>query len=226
MFLAGNFFSQLFPASYRSREIAKVKPTAAPMRVRKLSEMNRSSISNQTRFPSGTAATMRSPREIVNEQGSVRDEEDAPVSKVDNETRSRRTLLSGTDSRMDQPDQKPKIPPFEPFMEKCIYRDFSQSPPSFDSARRLLEGSYLQIHSQKFPTKLNAILSNDEFSRAISWMPHGRSWKIHNPHVFVEQVIPRFFKYTNYKSFIRLVNAWGFRRILNGPDRDTYYHEV
>jgi hypothetical protein len=82
----------------------------------------------------------------------------------------------------------------------------------------------LRIH--KLPSKLSAMLCNPEFTSIISWMPHGRSWKVHNVHLFLGHVIPHFFEYSNYNSFIRLVNAWGFRRILKGPDRNSYYHEV
>jgi HSF-type DNA-binding len=60
----------------------------------------------------------------------------------------------------------------------------------------------------------------------ISWLPHGRSWKVHNPQAFIENIIPAFFDYQNFNSFIRLVNAWGFRRLIKGPDRNSYYHEL
>jgi hypothetical protein len=112
------------------------------------------------------------------------------------------------------------------------YHDYSRSksatPSLTDAVARLSPpprtASPLRVH--KLPSKLNAMLSDPEFNSIISWMPHGRSWKVHNAHLFLEQVIPRFFEYTNYNSFIRLVNAWGFRRILKGPDRNSYYHEV
>ncbi len=60
----------------------------------------------------------------------------------------------------------------------------------------------------------------------ISWLPHGRSWKIYNRDMFTEIALPRYFGHKNYASFVRIVNAWGFRRVTNGLDRDSYYHEV
>ena len=58
----------------------------------------------------------------------------------------------------------------------------------------------------------------------MSWMPHGRSWKVHKPKAFEEKVIPLFFVSCKYTSFIRQANGWGFRRISRGLDRNAYYH--
>lgn len=82
------------------------------------------------------------------------------------------------------------------------------------------------IRVQKFPVKLYAILAQREFHEIITWMPHGRSWKVLKPGLFESLVMPLFFEYSNYHSFNRLVNAWSFRRIGSGPDRGSYYHEL
>jgi len=110
------------------------------------------------------------------------------------------------------------------------YRDFSTMPEEQDaeednspSKQGSLESS---IRVQKFPVKLYAILAQKEFHDIISWMPHGRSWKVLKPNLFESMVMPLFFEYSNYHSFNRLVNAWSFRRISSGPDRGSYYHEV
>jgi hypothetical protein len=77
-----------------------------------------------------------------------------------------------------------------------------------------------------FPTKLHQILSSEEFSNAIAWMPHGRSFRVIKPKEFAETISPRFFNHSNFPSFARQVNGWGFRRITQGPDRNSYYHEL
>lgn len=79
---------------------------------------------------------------------------------------------------------------------------------------------------QRLPTKLNAMLSNPDIQHIICWLPHGRSWKVLDSHAFMSEVMPFYFEYTNYYSFIRLVNAWGFRRMSRGPSKDSYWHEV
>ena len=111
------------------------------------------------------------------------------------------------------------------------YRDFSNVPEDHDAGPeeptsgngRSLESS---IRVQKFPVKLYAILAQKEFADIVSWMPHGRSWKVLKPNLFESLVMPLFFEYSNYHSFNRLVNAWSFRRISSGHDRGSYYHEV
>jgi hypothetical protein len=122
---------------------------------------------------------------------------------------------------------------------KYLYRDFSRVQP--DECESVLDviahmptstvagqngTSAHGIKHQKLPIKLNAMLAEEELSHIIAWMPHGRSWRILKPKQFVKEVLPKYFDYCNYNSFIRLVNAWGFRRFSSGPDRHSYYHEV
>ena len=108
---------------------------------------------------------------------------------------------------------------------RYVYRDYSRVPQTPESIYRQQQDR-LTMRVQKLPAKLFAMLSIPEVQHIISWMPHGRSWKIHNADRFVKQVMPQFFEYSNYNSFIRLVNAWGFRRLTKGPDKNAYWHEV
>jgi len=82
------------------------------------------------------------------------------------------------------------------------------------------------VRSQRFPTKLYALLSQPQLSGIITWMPHGRSWKVLKPRVFETSVLPVFFESDNYHSFNRVINAWSFRRKSTGPDRGSYFHEL
>jgi len=77
-----------------------------------------------------------------------------------------------------------------------------------------------------FPAKMYAILSDPELVDVIAWMPHGRSWQVLKPRQFEIRVIPKFFEHSKFSSFIRQANGWGFRRITQGPDRNSYYHEL
>jgi len=86
----------------------------------------------------------------------------------------------------------------------------------------LLSPSFAQV--KKFPAKVHDILSNSEYSDLISWMPHGRSWRVLKPTQFTNKVLPVYFSHNNYSSFTRQVNGWGFRRITNGQDHNSYYH--
>ena len=79
--------------------------------------------------------------------------------------------------------------------------------------------------SSNFPSKLHEILSRDDITDIIAWAPHGRSWRVLRPKEF-EEIIPQYFRHGKYHSFTRQVNGWGFRRIMQGPDHSSYYHEV
>jgi len=57
-------------------------------------------------------------------------------------------------------------------------------------------------------------------------MPHGRSWRVLKPREFEIRVIPKFFEHSKFSSFVRQANGWGFRRITQGPDRNSYYNEL
>uniref|UniRef100_A0A7S2HNK6 HSF-type DNA-binding domain-containing protein n=1 Tax=Helicotheca tamesis TaxID=374047 RepID=A0A7S2HNK6_9STRA len=110
-----------------------------------------------------------------------------------------------------------------------IYRDFSHV--LDDKNKPLLsqpspKDSKIDIKQEKFPVKLYEILSKKEFNDIITWMPHGRSWKVLKPDIFEQDVMPMFFEYSNYHSFNRLINAWSFRRVSSGPDKGSYYHEL
>merc|ERR1712232_497030 len=77
-----------------------------------------------------------------------------------------------------------------------------------------------------FPAKMHAILSRPDLSDIIAWMPHGRSWRVLKPREFEVKIIPTYFEHQKFSSFIRQANGWGFRRITQGRDRNSYYHEL
>ncbi|KAL7530829.1 hypothetical protein ACHAXR_003695 [Thalassiosira sp. AJA248-18] len=111
----------------------------------------------------------------------------------------------------------------DPDEDTYTYRDFATIPaPNLGGAS--LHPQSLQ--AQKLPAKLASILSDPDLTSVVLWLPHGRSWRVLNRDLFAEHALPRYFGHTNYASFVRIVNAWGFRRITRGPDRDSYYHEL
>eukprot|EP00934_Nitzschia_sp_Nitz4_P000824 Nitzschia sp. Nitz4//scaffold78_size91513//50071//51382//NITZ4_004929-RA/size91513-snap-gene-0.140-mRNA-1//-1//CDS//3329558130//824//frame0 len=77
-----------------------------------------------------------------------------------------------------------------------------------------------------FPLKLHAILCNPEYQDLITWLPHGKSWRILKPSAFEKVVIPQYFRHAKYASFMRQVNGWGFKRTIQGVEHNAYYHEL
>jgi hypothetical protein len=60
----------------------------------------------------------------------------------------------------------------------------------------------------------------------VSWQPHGKAFRVHIPEVFARTVMPRYFKQTKYKSFLRQLHIYGFHRIHKGIDRGAYSHSM
>jgi hypothetical protein len=100
------------------------------------------------------------------------------------------------------------------------YRDFSQIQDD-DPLTPLTPLARLP----NFPAKMHAILSRPDLADVVTWLPHGRSWKVLKPREFEIRVIPAYFEHSKFSSFIRQANGWGFRRITRGQDRNSYYHE-
>mmetsp|Transcript_1413 Transcript_1413/g.2947 ORF Transcript_1413/g.2947 Transcript_1413/m.2947 type:complete len:436 (+) Transcript_1413:53-1360(+) len=109
---------------------------------------------------------------------------------------------------------------------RYVYRDWFNATPCQTDLDAIEREKDLHPDARKLPVKLNAILNNLEFSSIIVWLPHGRSWRILDRDRLTKEVLPLFFQNANFNSFVRLVNAWGFRRIKSGVDGDSYYHEM
>ncbi|GFH47123.1 hypothetical protein CTEN210_03598 [Chaetoceros tenuissimus] len=50
-----------------------------------------------------------------------------------------------------------------------------------------------------------------------SWSDSGDSFAVKDPDTFAKNIIPQFFKHNNFKSFVRQLNVYGFRKIKNEP---------
>ena len=101
------------------------------------------------------------------------------------------------------------------------YRDFSTVPDPDPLVPLTSPGRV-----PNFPAKMHSMLSRPDLADIVAWMPHGRSWRVLKPREFEKTVIPTYFEHAKFSSFIRQANGWGFRRITQGRDRNTYYHEM
>ena len=92
----------------------------------------------------------------------------------------------------------------------------SQSQPSM-----LLEQHMIMTRNQVklFPQKLYYLLEMVDAQSfgpcsgdIISWLPHGRAFKVHNETRFMKVIAPLFFKQCKFRSFSRQLNLWGFKK--------------
>lgn len=77
-----------------------------------------------------------------------------------------------------------------------------------------------------FPQILMEILTQEENSDIIGWLPGGKAFMIYQKEKFSNNILPLFFKKTKYTSFTRKLSRWNFNRISNGPNIGAFYHEL
>jgi len=114
------------------------------------------------------------------------------------------------------------------FLDTGEYRDFSQVSHEF-IFEGLKFGSMRGRPQEPFPFKLHKIVEQSEadgYSSLISWLPHGRAFKIHNTSQFVERVMKKYFYQTKLSSFQRQLKVYGFYRLQHNLDEGAYCHEL
>ncbi|GFH61716.1 hypothetical protein CTEN210_18192 [Chaetoceros tenuissimus] len=84
-----------------------------------------------------------------------------------------------------------------------------------------------------FPVKLMDLLNlidtkEPQLASIISWQPSGESFKVRDKKRFEKEVQSLFFTQTNYTSFRRQLNLWGFKRIddKHSEDCGAYLHPM
>jgi hypothetical protein len=82
------------------------------------------------------------------------------------------------------------------------------------------------LEDMTFAEKLHVVLSTPEYQHCISWLPHGRAFRVNVPVFFEKTVCPKFFGHKRFSSFLRQLNNHGFKHLTSGSSRNGYYHEV
>ena len=77
-----------------------------------------------------------------------------------------------------------------------------------------------------FQYKLYEILQCEDFKEILTWLPHGRSWKIIDSEALTKYVLPKYFRHSKYSSFKRQMSGWGFRRGIKVNEYNEYNHPV
>jgi hypothetical protein len=108
--------------------------------------------------------------------------------------------MSGEEKK--QPTKKPRV--VQSTIIDHSYEDFANTPLIYGA---LIDGT----RTSNFPAKLHEIMSNSEYEHIIGWMPHGRSWMVKNKELLESVVLKEHFSHSNFESFNRQVNLWGFK---------------
>jgi hypothetical protein len=84
--------------------------------------------------------------------------------------------------------------------------------------------------SSTFPRMLLKMLEDAEskdFENIVSWVPGQKNlFRVYNIERFTREIAPLYFKCTQYTSFQRQLNLYGFSRIKAGPYKGGYTHEL
>jgi hypothetical protein len=80
-----------------------------------------------------------------------------------------------------------------------------------------------------FPWRLHDMLEDAEtkgFSNIVAWQEDGSGFKVFESKAFVEDIMPAYFNQTQYKSFQRQLNIYGFQRVTRGKEKGSYTHDL
>jgi heat shock transcription factor 4 len=61
-------------------------------------------------------------------------------------------------------------------------------------------------------------------SSIVAFLPHGRALMVHDADAFIKKVLPKYFGPATWRSFVRQLSLFGFRRVMSGTDFGAYFH--
>lgn len=96
------------------------------------------------------------------------------------------------------------------------------SAPTSTSATAVVQ----QGQSTDFVKKLFQILEENRFSNIVRWTDSGDSFMISDTNEFTKEVLPCYFKHSNFSSFVRQLNKYDFHKVkLSQEIRQRYQLE-
>jgi len=79
---------------------------------------------------------------------------------------------------------------------------------------------------KNFPSKLFDVLSDEANTEILQWLTGGNAFIIYDKKRFAANILPRYFKQSQFTSFTRKLSRWSFIRVNRGPLMGAYYHKL
>jgi hypothetical protein len=113
--------------------------------------------------------------------------------------------------------------------EQAVVSDQETSKAKNETIESLRKDENLSGSKLPFLWKLHILLDDVETTgndRIVSWLEHGRSFKVYRPKSFMALIVPHYFKQSKYKSFQRQLHLYEFTRMQYGPEAGSYSHPL
>lgn len=104
-----------------------------------------------------------------------------------------------------------------------------EKPMKHQDSEEQLGGLHGGAAPAQFPLRLHDVLDASEtegFQHIVSWLPEGNGFQIHGADAMLPILQKYGFNQSRWKSFLRQLQNYGFRREIRGPTKGKCTHEL